>query len=529
MTARTRHVYWVAFGLLVLLYMALYCPYGINESDGGFLTGLAWQWLCGKTLYGDIVYVRTPLPIWFRAAELTLLPEEWAILGERVLFYLKVATYSALGTLLLLPKRPHGGGVAMLAFMLSAHNYPPTAMHTIDGLLLGTLGFWVLFRFRSPLAGVTAGVLFAASMLCKQSFYPLAAVGIGIALWERSLRWSGWLALGMALGWGAFSTYLYAQGLWSNFWSMTAGATTWRQALQHGVFDYFYIRPETAALSAPLLAIAWWSERRGADRWALAAWLTWLLLLGAIFIRDTTARREFMLPFAQIRLLFWVSNAYALWQGWRGHWPRPLLVRYSALAALSWCAAVSWGYHLPILYSVPWAFAIWDISRYLQQRASIHLPASNAVAVVYLFALFYLAHQWVYRDGRRSDMNAHLGDVFPSLTGIYSTPQKAALYRNLAELAKRYGHNIAVIPTFTQASFLTRTPPPLPLDWIARREMGRFEAYVEAEAQRLRPVFLLEKTALTHLADPELALVRRWYEQGKTLEETPHFYVFRLP
>jgi hypothetical protein len=135
MTARTRHVYWVAFGLLVLLYMALYCPYGINESDGGFLTGLAWQWLCGKTLYGDIVYVRTPLPIWFRAAELTLLPEEWAILGERVLFYLKVATYSALGTLLLLPKRPHGGGVAMLAFMLSAHNYPPTAMHTIDGLL----------------------------------------------------------------------------------------------------------------------------------------------------------------------------------------------------------------------------------------------------------------------------------------------------------------------------------------------------------------------------------------------------------
>ena len=53
---------WLFFSLLAA-YCLCYAPYGVNETDGGFVTGLAWQTLQGKTLYGDVVYVRPPLPV----------------------------------------------------------------------------------------------------------------------------------------------------------------------------------------------------------------------------------------------------------------------------------------------------------------------------------------------------------------------------------------------------------------------------------------------------------------------------------
>ncbi len=47
------------FFAIVLVYCLLYAPYGINETDGGFLSGLGWQVLSGKTIYQDIVCAPT--------------------------------------------------------------------------------------------------------------------------------------------------------------------------------------------------------------------------------------------------------------------------------------------------------------------------------------------------------------------------------------------------------------------------------------------------------------------------------------
>ena len=82
-------------------YALYYAPYGIDESDGGFMTGLAWQWLSGKALYSELLYARPPLPVWLRAATLCILPDQWAILGERWVFYAQVGLYSWLGASLL--------------------------------------------------------------------------------------------------------------------------------------------------------------------------------------------------------------------------------------------------------------------------------------------------------------------------------------------------------------------------------------------------------------------------------------------
>lgn len=528
---KTRYGWIGVLILLPLFYTLFYGRYGINETDGGFLTGLAWQVLSGKILYADVVYVRPPLPVWMRTLELLLLPEAWAIWGERAVFYFKVAAYSTLGAAILLPESRERWQVAVLAFLLSAHHYPAAAWHTVDGLLWGALGFWVLFRRPTYWAALMAGVLLTAAMLCKQSFYPLAIAGVGIAAWAYSWRHGAAVALGLALGWGAFSTYLWVFGLWDGFWGMTTGATSAGQAWQHGVLDYFRIRPELAIASVLLLAAtAWFSRNERRSRWAFGPWVMWLLMLGVAFVWEVHMHRAFVAPFAQARLLFWVSNAYALWQWYRGEWSAQRMARYTALAVLSWSAAVSWGYNLPILFSAPWAFALWDISRRLSASVQNYVRYGSTVAYVLLLFVFYQGYKWVYRDGYRDDMTMPLGQIFPALNGIYTTPQKAALYADLAALAKRYGPDFTVLPTFSLANFLTRTRPPLPLDWVVRREMGRYEAFVEKEALRQSPVFFLEKTAVPLLdTDAELALVKKLYRQGEVLEETLHFIVFRLP
>ncbi|MBK8426456.1 MAG: hypothetical protein IPL27_11035 [Lewinellaceae bacterium] len=159
------------FFAIVLAYCLLYAPYGINETDGGFLSGLGWQALSGKTIYQDIVYVRPPLPVWLRALEIQLLPEAWSVLGERYIFYFKVALYTCLASDLL-AKGSFRWVLAMFGFVVSVHTYPACAWHTIDGILFSVLALW-LYAKGSRTGSVLAGIALGAALLCKQSFFPL--------------------------------------------------------------------------------------------------------------------------------------------------------------------------------------------------------------------------------------------------------------------------------------------------------------------------------------------------------------------
>ncbi|MBC7777904.1 MAG: hypothetical protein H7246_20895, partial [Phycisphaerae bacterium] len=137
---KTSKVLWkLLFFSIVAGYCLYYAPFGVNETDGGFLTGLGWQVLNGKVLYLDIIYVRPPLPVWLRALELQILPEHFAVLGERWVFYGKVALYSWLGAAVAVGSSSRQWQLAVLGFVVSAHCYPPMAWHTVDGILFAVL------------------------------------------------------------------------------------------------------------------------------------------------------------------------------------------------------------------------------------------------------------------------------------------------------------------------------------------------------------------------------------------------------
>lgn len=531
----------ILFFSVLVAYCLCYAPFGINETDGGFLTGLAWQVLSGKALYREILYVRPPFPVWLRALELQVLPENCTVLGERWIFYLKVGLYSWLGAAILT-----GGTqrwmLATFGFVVSVHCYPPMAWHTVDGILCSVLGIWFLMKTPSVWNMGLGAVFMFAALLCKQSFYPMAAVFLGLLFFRQNFpkvdnfRKIAPELLAFLFCIILFFSYLSSNSALENYLRLTGGPASGGQALQHGVLDYFRIKPALALWSAVLLApVVWHFWKRKNAKIAYWGWDFWLSLLAGTYAFSVWSREEFGVPFSQARLLFWTGVLFAIFLKKEDNTLKfslkiqNLNPRLLALLAVSWCASVSWGYNLPILFSTPWVFAVMEITRHLWQQA---YPGRDHrwhsfVALLGLLALFRLSYEFVYRDGRRSEMNAHLGDVFPQLSGIYSTPEKEKLYLDLKNLAARYP-NFKTLPAFPQANFLTKTPPPFPLDWVVNRETNGDNTLILKNLKESRTVLFIEKTWLGKIpADPELTLTRDLLRSGTVLDEAPHFLIVK--
>jgi hypothetical protein len=519
----------IFFGL-VISYGWYYAPIGINETDGGFLTGLAWQVLQGKILYHDIVYVRPPLPVWLRALELQWLPEHLSVLGERWIFYGKTALYTYLAAAVL-AQGERRWQLAATGFVVSAHCYPPMAWHTVDGILFAVMSVYAATK-NGRAGAFLAGVMLLATLLCKQSFYPFLPLFLAWFFIEKGgrARRFAWFSSGFAGAAALFFGYLHVQNTTAAFFRMTQGAASGGQAWQHGVLDYFLITPELALPSLLMLTpLVYWFWRRRFHPLAIAAWSGWLTALAVSFAAVIWLRQEHTAPFAQSRALFWVAGLYFLWAARRV--PDRQTLTPLLLLGISWCASVSWGYNLPLLFATPWIWGAMEITRLLlQSRFTALMKRSAAVAMllVLVFA-FRVGHEFVYRDGRRSAMKTHLGDIFPQLRGIYSDVETAALYRDLQQLAVRYGPVFKTLPAFPQANYLTKTRPPLPLDWVVNRETNGDNSLVMRDLMAQKPVLLIQKSFQQKIAgDPELEITRWALEQGAPLEETPYFIVISL-
>jgi uncharacterized membrane protein len=563
-----KYVYVTGYLLLVTGYALVYAPYGINETDGGFITGLAWQVLCGKTLYQDIIYVRPPMSVWMRVLELQILPENWSVLGERWLFYAKTGLYSWLAAQIFrhplpstfhpLPSTLHL--LPFFGFVLSVHAYPAAAWHTVDGIFWAVLS--VFFAAKSLEAGsrrvviwaFLSGVALAAAMLCKQSFYLLFILVFLLPL--KHARYWCWAGFGVV--WLLFLGWLIRHHAVESYFAMTNGAATGGQALQHGILDYFRIRLPLLLPGAVLLAIAGWSRRIGLGfikkveipvYIRFMAWGFWLILLIVSYVQSIWARQETTVPFAQVRFLFWLALGVLGWQIWEQYrMKQPIFDApnrfLASMLLISWCASVSWGYNLPILFSVPLVYAVIFVSNAFSGRLAGHpilhwfQQQGRWLLLVAVLLTFRYAADFIYRDGRRADMTASMGAIFPKLSGIYSDTATAALYLDLKELSERYGPNFTTLPAFPYSNFLTNTTPPLALDWVVKRETGAFEYRLDQEMAAKNPVIFVEKKYAAALGrggseqdkmpDPELYFTRELLTKGKILSETQHFWVVAL-
>lgn len=535
----TEEMLWKAlFAGLLPIYILYYAPCGMNETDGGFLSGLAWQVLQGKTLYHDIIYVRPPLPVWLRALEIKLLPADWSVLGERWIFYLKVWIYAWMGAALLSAPGKSRWQLAVFGFLVSVHCYPAMAWHTVDGIFFSVCAAWLLWRPAVwPGWAFLSGIALFGAVLCKQSFYPLPllfALGIwldpGLRKFCVQLFAAGFLAAALS-----FSAWLLQNHLFAGFLNMTGGAADSGQALEHGVLDYFRITPELAIPSLVWIGLIF-IELRRKPQGGYAAWMyaLWLAALVCSYGLVTWFRQDHTVPFAQSRVLFWQAGILILLRIWRERKsPRTSLTAVSlVLLGISWSAALSWGFSLPLLFAVPWVWTAIETGKSLAGLSGVRAGCQKAFEVLMLvlvLAVFRIGYEFVYRDGRRKEMTVAMEPVFHQLTGIYSDAATARRYLELKNLSEKYGPDFTVLPAFPQANFLTGSYPPLPLDWVVNRETnGRNELIFKCLREKSPVIFLQNEYLDKCPTDPELTVTNWVLNHSMTLEKGDHFTVVKL-
>ena len=204
--------------------------------------------------------------------------------------------------------------------------------------------------------------------------------------------------------------------------------------------------------------------------------------------------------------------------------------------AVCWSAAISWGYNLPILFATPWLFGVGQWFLFFEKNRSgdtvqsLYLQQKIARPLLYtaLVLLFFYAAQFIYRDGRRSEMMYAGGDIFPALSGIQMDAASVNKYRELKLLAEKYP-NFATLPAFPQAHLLTRSYPALPLDWVVQREMNAAQAQVREAFYRQKPVLLVEKKYLEEIKiHKEYTLIREILDRAEPLGEHQFFILYQV-
>lgn len=151
----------------------------------------------------------------------------------------------------------------------------------------------------------------------------------------------------------------------------------------------------------------------------------------------------------------------------------------------------------------------------------------TVTAFALLLLVFGYAQQFIYRDGKRNEMTKPMGAIFHQLSGIYSDNETFNRYMELKTLASGYP-NFKTIPAFLPANYLTRTKPPLAIDWLIDEEINEAKPLIVNSFIQAEPILFLEKVYLPGLYSARhLTLVQALIQDAKKIEETPNFIVLQ--
>ena len=512
----------------VLLYCLLYAPYGINETDGGFITAYTWRLFNGEWPYLDFIYVRPPMSLFIRYVEMLLLPEGWEVIGERWLFYGKIALANYLGAAIL-TKGNYKWWLATLGFLFSTHNYPAAAWHTVDGVWLGALSLYCLFQSDRWLFPAALATVFA--MLCKQSFYPMAPVFLFLLWilkpWRLAIR--GTLLLGI-IGLVCIGLF-YATGTWHSFVQMSTGATTPRQLWEYGILAMLKVDVRLLVVSTLLLPYLF------GFRLPYLLYLFVASLVGFYALQVYT--HDYWIPPLKVSRLLWLlALIYGIlrlgqliwkqvpWRDWGAQ--KAELAALFGLLALSWMTAISWGYNFPLFLSVPYFYVLGKVTPTVPAKIPVAMQRGIRVALLLAMILvFRYGYATIYRDEPRAEHSCNLGTVFPKLQGIKSSPQTCALYTDVKQLADKYGPNFKTVPAFPLANYLTDTRSPWPIDWATSAEIKGVENQIYEAMEQPGIHYFVEKSyGDVLLENDKFATTKYLMQSMRKVEETEFFEVY---
>ncbi len=504
----------IGIPLLAAVFVARYGRFGFNPTDQGFVLAQSWRLLHGEIPQVDFLGPRpfgsaflhlldfaVPAPLMVASA--FVMTVQLAIAAVALVAFLTGTSPLTWGPLRL--------GLVAVAALLNVTTFPAMAWHTVDGLFLTAVGWWLTDR------GLRTGAwwlrwlgLFCLgfAVIVKQSFALTVPIGLLILLLHpaqrpKNLRWWGrtavdvlWLGAAPLLYFGWITV---AGGLPSAIEQLTGGQQTlagevWR-FWRDPVGDQIHVLALLGAACVLVLAAAYAArERLG----VAGRWLRAVLAAGvATTVVLVLSQGKFDFGGKWQLALLWIFGAGVMLAAVvrRGFPWQHVLV-----AMLGWMICLSWGYQLPTLLAGSLALGTLDVlsasladlprpaSAKIRYQARILGALVAAVALAFTFVQLSAARDKAsYADLPRPQLTADLGDVTPEMAGIRTTPSVRTYVTQIRDCMTKFpASRIAVLPDnpFVYPVFKVRNP--FPSDWPLPMELtGDAETRMVDTARRL--------------------------------------------
>jgi hypothetical protein len=472
----------ILVGLPALAHVFL-SRYGFNPTDDGFILAQTRRLLDGAVPHRDFVALR---PV---GSPLLHLPEvwlggDWTLLLGRAVFWLELGVIAwswleigerVLGEALEPLERL---GLGAVAFALEANDFPIMPWHTVDGVLLASLGLAILARGRPALGLLVVG----AAATCKQNFGAIGVVAlVASGAWRRPLCWAAVVAVP-----ALYAGVIIAAG---------GGPAMVEQLRAINDLRAVGLAPYEASNALP------WGVGLGLGLALLerhAALLALALLLDGVICAPRPAT---VVPaaFQAFGVVLGVA-AGARFRGGGG------TLRLAVLAlGLAWTASLSLGMMTPTLGWAALAVAL--IMPFRPASGAVRRLWLVAPAAVALVGLLVVRPTAIYRDRPKDQLQADLGAVLPGARGIVTNRTTAAFFADLGNATRLYvppGQRYAVVPDCAAWWVAAAQPNPLLVDWAIKQEVVtppiRAEVLDDLDRKRGRLVVLVQRLPAPWLA-----------------------------
>jgi hypothetical protein len=489
------HVAWIT--ALASFIVVRIGRFGFNPSDQGFVLSLSWRVLNGAIPHMDVISPR-PLGSAYLHTLDFLLPAPLFIASGFVTTVEVIVTTVACAALITRTSPLRWGPMRTLlvaaAAVVNLHTFTMMAWHTIDGIFLTAVGWWLVdsgLRSGSAWRRRIGLVLLGFAVMTKQSFMFALPAGVLLLLFHpsvnlrenaRSGRWWGrfvvdLLFLGsVGIVYAAFVTA--AGGLKPMIEQLTGGAGAWGDNL----YDFWLAGDFVAGdprrhilMVAACVAVAaiLWLVRRPLG--AAAGWLRVLPLAGiAIVTLYALAQGD---PATWAVKLLWIFVAVIVLDALvHKHFPwRPLLI-----VLLAYMSSLSWGYNIPGLVAGTMVLGTLDLlvraAPQIKLEGRAWLIPQAAVGVVALVAacltLMSTHDRGPAIDRPQGELTADLGAATPAMRFIRTTPNTATYVNQIGECVRQYpAAKVAVLSDNPFAYPAFKLDNPFPLDWPLPMEL----------------------------------------------------------
>ena len=489
---------------LIVFYCVLYAPFGLENNDGGFILGLSRQFSEGARIYEDIAYIRPPVSIIFHSLSFISPLDAAPILSSRIIYFLQIGIYSAVAAALV-SNQLKLSPIALLilasaSFIFSAHNFPPMAWHTVDGIFFSVLALFFAQRAQtgttstSFIGALLAFILALLAGLSKQPFY-IAPILVGlIILYPLSVRKLAITALAAICG-SIILYFILASLLNVNAMISAIGSqTSIRDLVSAGIVNYMrdWYSLRSIITVGPLAGVllSWIYGRVTGKIPAAGLYLQIALVLSVLIFMMSVlqmflAADRWISPRAMLDSLFTITTLVSIVESIRTRHRSWLMIL--ALHGVSWAASISWGYTTIALFSAPSIIVVTIAGMDILEKRKTQVVVATATSVA-AAVIFFIGNQFLYSlEGpvKRSDSTVSLGDELPALTGIRITATQAAALKELQALRSQLGVNLIVLPNWPLYNTIFGGRNPIGMDWLLNTEVGPFDQVVRSRLDQV--------------------------------------------